>query len=549
MAVLFCGIFGRDLWTPDEPRVAAICVDMSRTGDWVVPYLAQEPFIEKPPLYFVFGALGVRALSGLDAGSVVRLTTAIWGALTLWVAFLFVRRFRDKQTAWLTVLFLATMSGYVENTHWVRVDAAMMFFVIASLWAFAEAYFFKRPWMLLLAGVFTAGTFLTKGLIGVIYVAVGWLGLAVPWINQLRKDKQGVVKALHVPQHLLAALVLLAGAGTWVVLLRVQGGEELWHEWFWVNHVGRLDGTASHLGHIRTGEPLYYVNALVTYALPWLLLTLLWTGRALQALFRRQRLDAFSCFLLISMVGSMAFLNASATKRSLYLLPLLPMLAMAAADAMRTQLPRWIRSFYVFWSGLCLLVLLLVPFVPLAMRWIPVEEAPRAMGFLGSWSVNYFMALLLVAVAVIIAVRRKAFALPEGPIALTGLVYLVVMLLAGHAVDLEKSMQTGFEQFAGSIPEGERPRTASWNLSETVRGAFYYYIDWSVPRIQEEERVAAILTGNDAEYDAIIVEGRYLPEDIIPPGAEVTVQVTPGSSSRRTLRLIRAASTGEPPEQ
>jgi 4-amino-4-deoxy-L-arabinose transferase-like glycosyltransferase len=31
-------LFNHDLWTPDEPREAAIALEMSLTGVWVVPH-------------------------------------------------------------------------------------------------------------------------------------------------------------------------------------------------------------------------------------------------------------------------------------------------------------------------------------------------------------------------------------------------------------------------------------------------------------------------------------------------------------------------------
>ena len=34
------------LWRPDEARVAGICAAMANTGDFLVPYLNGEPFLE-----------------------------------------------------------------------------------------------------------------------------------------------------------------------------------------------------------------------------------------------------------------------------------------------------------------------------------------------------------------------------------------------------------------------------------------------------------------------------------------------------------------------
>ncbi|WP_338882209.1 hypothetical protein [Aeromonas hydrophila] len=51
--VLLFGQFDHQLWTPDEPREAAIAIEMYRSGDWVAPTLGGRSFIEKPPLFYI----------------------------------------------------------------------------------------------------------------------------------------------------------------------------------------------------------------------------------------------------------------------------------------------------------------------------------------------------------------------------------------------------------------------------------------------------------------------------------------------------------------
>src|SRR5262249_32439221 len=45
--VSFVGI-SNELWTPDEPRDAAIGRAMWESGDWIIPRLNGAPFLEKP---------------------------------------------------------------------------------------------------------------------------------------------------------------------------------------------------------------------------------------------------------------------------------------------------------------------------------------------------------------------------------------------------------------------------------------------------------------------------------------------------------------------
>src|ERR1700688_2852132 len=62
---LVLGLIGHDPWKPDEAYTLGLVYHIVHSGDWVVPALAGEPFIEKPPLYFVTAALFAKAFSWL----------------------------------------------------------------------------------------------------------------------------------------------------------------------------------------------------------------------------------------------------------------------------------------------------------------------------------------------------------------------------------------------------------------------------------------------------------------------------------------------------
>jgi len=52
VAYLLPGLIGHDPWKQDETYVFSIVHHLLQGGDWVVPQLAGEPFMEKPPLYY-----------------------------------------------------------------------------------------------------------------------------------------------------------------------------------------------------------------------------------------------------------------------------------------------------------------------------------------------------------------------------------------------------------------------------------------------------------------------------------------------------------------
>lgn len=58
LATFVClGLIGHDPWKQDEAYAFGIVYSMLNSGDWVVPTLAGEPFLDKPPLICLLAAL------------------------------------------------------------------------------------------------------------------------------------------------------------------------------------------------------------------------------------------------------------------------------------------------------------------------------------------------------------------------------------------------------------------------------------------------------------------------------------------------------------
>jgi len=72
-AVLVPSLFSRDLWPPDEPRYMEVAREMAVSGDYLVPELGGDTYVDKPPLFF-WAAAGLYKLgAGFNAGRVVAL--------------------------------------------------------------------------------------------------------------------------------------------------------------------------------------------------------------------------------------------------------------------------------------------------------------------------------------------------------------------------------------------------------------------------------------------------------------------------------------------
>jgi len=74
-------LFGRGLWTPDEPREADISWRMSIQPARAIPQLAGQPFLEKPPLAYWAAAAAESLLPAHD--SALRAPNLLYAAVSL----------------------------------------------------------------------------------------------------------------------------------------------------------------------------------------------------------------------------------------------------------------------------------------------------------------------------------------------------------------------------------------------------------------------------------------------------------------------------------
>jgi hypothetical protein len=80
-AFLVAGTIGHDPWKPDEAYTFGVVFHILQGGDWVVPTLGGEPFMEKPPLYYLAAAASATLFSpvlALHDGPASRARSSCW---------------------------------------------------------------------------------------------------------------------------------------------------------------------------------------------------------------------------------------------------------------------------------------------------------------------------------------------------------------------------------------------------------------------------------------------------------------------------------------
>ena len=440
VAWLLPGLFGHDPWKPDEAYTFGLVYHILERGDWLVPTLAGEPFMEKPPLFYWTAALFARSLAGvLPLHDAAHLASLFYVALALvftWLA-------ADRRIA--APLVLAGCLGYLQHAHQLITDDALVAGIAIGLYGLRES----RGWVL---GTGAGIAFLAKGLLGP--GVLGLIALLVPILPAWRASWR------RWPWALVA---FAPWALVWPWLL-YRHSPQLFHEWFWVNNIGRFTRENT-LGGVL--DHWHYAKALPWFALPaWPL--------ALWALLRRPGLPEVQ-FGALAFAAIFGVLSAASSARTLYGLPMLVPLAMLAAVELDT-LPRWLAwPVEKLATSLAALagVALWAAWLAFLYGWRPHGLVEASPGFVPQWQPVLAAAAAALSVVWLLSLAL-APALPVRWLAGVALVWGLSMTLWLPWLDHAKS-------YRGVIASMQAERrkvpgcVATRNLTEPQRAMFHYH--------------------------------------------------------------------------
>jgi 4-amino-4-deoxy-L-arabinose transferase-like glycosyltransferase len=328
------GLVGHDPWKPDEPYTFGAVLNLLKTGDWVVPVVGAQPFVEKPPLYYWLASGTARLASPwLALHDAARLATLVLGLVSLAALAVAARLLWGKGAAVLaTLLFLGTL-GLEENLHRMQVDLALLAGFAIALAGFAGCIR-DRWWGGAVLGLGMGIGFLGKGLLAP--AVIGVTAILLPLFFAAWRTRHYFLQlvyaiAVALPFFLIWPLALLARS------------ERLFQEWIWDNNLGRFSGySTSFLGAIS--ERGAFVQNFAWFLFPlyiYAVLAVVREGR--RAWYQPAMQIGFTMALVLAIV-----LGISASLRALYFLPLVPPLALAAVAALQVPEARWQKAFGVF---------------------------------------------------------------------------------------------------------------------------------------------------------------------------------------------------------
>jgi len=293
-----------------ESRRAEIARNMLEKGDWIVPQLAGEAILTKPPLYFWAVAL-CSMKTGVDEFT-ARTPSAVFGIATVIFTFLLGSLLFNRQAGFYSALALMVTNIFIDQSRYAEMESMLSFFITSSIYFFCRGY--QAPehgkrWFALFFAMMGLGT-MTKGP----------FAFTFPLIPIL------LYLFIYKEYKLLANKYIISGLKYFFIIILPWLAVIIWLfpkfvvVFLWETVAYYAEG----YGH---RNPFYYYFVVIGPALfPWIFFLPLSLWIAFSDRLRSVRKE--NVFLILWIFGNLLFLSFSKAKRDFYLTPLAPAVAL-----------------------------------------------------------------------------------------------------------------------------------------------------------------------------------------------------------------------------
>ena len=198
---LLPGLVGHDPWKPQEAQTLGVVYGMLQSGDWLIPMLAGEPYLDKPPLYYWTAAFFGKIFSPLmPLHDGARLASGFYMALAILLATVTGAKLFGPRFGRVTALIFIGSFGLLVTAHMMSAETAVV--AATALVVYGLAWMGSKPIIAgLLMGTGIGIAFLAKG------SAAGALALAMMfgpyWVFRVWRTR---AFAFAIGVALLAAL-------------------------------------------------------------------------------------------------------------------------------------------------------------------------------------------------------------------------------------------------------------------------------------------------------------------------------------------------------
>ena len=493
------GIVNRDLWNPHEFRVAEIIREISVNKDYVIPHLNNRPFIEKPPLYYISAHILSLLFNDKD-GKSYRLASALWALGILFLIFKIGLIFGVDE-AIISTSILATSLGFVQGSHFILVDIALLFFITLSFYGVVK--YLKEEKGIYIFTLGLAGAFLTKGFLG-------WgiiVSALLPFII-ITKRWKFIKKFIHP----LNILLLFGLVSIWLIPLSLRENRRYFYKWLIYENLGRFLGSKTHHYH-HTHGIFYYFYMVPLIFLPWT--PLLPFIKKIKKMENKEIINFLWCWA----IGGFILLSIATTKRDIYAYPLLPPFSLLLGISLneyklKINIKRWIRySFQLF---------------PLLFFIMATVLLFLKKNTIGNIEILIILGIIFTILGFILSKKIDKFpSFPYQLIILLIFLWIEILTILVPAINPYKSYKDGLNKIADFVPPNEK--LIAFHPSETLRGAYPFYMGDFLKEVRTISDLKKMLKSNKIKY--ILVEKRYS-KHILPLKLKKITQIKIGTKRR-----------------
>ncbi len=551
-AILFFARLGaRALWS-SEFRWAEIAREMLATHNYFWPTINGHVYYDKPLGSYWLVVMSAPFTGGLNEAA-TRLPCAIAGLVAVILLMLLARRLYDARTAALSGFILATSFSFVFFSRHASADVETITGELAALFLFqrnqdrAGGFWVIGLWLVM------AATSLTKGLLGFalpILVIGAYCLLRDGWSELWRRISRGTLaerlRWLIERNPWFFNFYTIAGVAIGIIVYavpfeissRLMGSEKGLRMVFRENVV-RFFEPFDHRG------PIYlYVYVIFALMAPWSMLL----PAALVEAHHLRSIDAEPAradrFALCYFWATFIFFTLSGSRRSYYILPILP--AAATLVARMLAFPGAIRSAFarrLMILGYAIvaiavvggLVMLLPASAILSGDLGKLPPLPDKFVFVGLWTIS---------IAGIVYALRKfepgRVAISMGAIAYCALAYIYIFAMpAAEAYRGEKP-------FGYAVLSKIGNRTDKLALFKTVGPLFYLNPPKPLPEFDKKQELRDAIANAGVEW--FIVRRRDMPQLDVPTTVELSEASFPwdsGSSLDNKVVLVRVGPSND----
>ena len=316
---VFTGLIGHDPWKPEDAHSFGLVYHILQSGDWLVPAIAGESYLDKPPLFYMTAAILAKLFSPLLAlHDGARLASGFYTALTLLFTGLAGRELFGSGRGWAAAIILIGCLGMLVTAHQLVTDLTLLTGCAMMQYGYSLSH--RRP---------TAAGILLGSSVGIGFMAKGFIApmlfllISVALLLFRNWRTRPVFTSLGI-----AVLCALPWLTIWPALLYLRS-PQLFTEWAWTLNIGRW------FDYARGGdydEVFYYIKILPWFAWPALPLAAWAVWQA-----RKKVLHEFEFQLpLVSFAVMLVTLSLVPNIKDIFALPMLLPLTLLATASLST---------------------------------------------------------------------------------------------------------------------------------------------------------------------------------------------------------------------